>query len=148
MVTKGNIHSLSQGDGSEWTHEHGFVRERVGHSPPPGTQWPQSAVQTVSLNPEQLGETKLPLSELQLVPMIDMGNEKLYTARRLRCARRTQGLREGAGRVPQPRGASGAGTPPGSARGRAGPARRRVTDPNSPLQSESSGEVQLRHLSD
>lgn len=80
-ATKGNIHSLSQGDGSEWTHEHGFVRERAGHGPPPGTQWPQSAVQTVSLNPEQLGETKLPLSELQLVLMIDMGNEKLYTAR-------------------------------------------------------------------
>lgn len=38
-------------------------------------------MQTVSLNPEQLGETKLPLSELQLVLMIDMGNEKLYTAR-------------------------------------------------------------------
>lgn len=38
-------------------------------------------MQTVSLNPEQLGETKLPLSELQLVLMIDMGNEKLYPAR-------------------------------------------------------------------
>lgn len=96
-ATKGNIHSLSQGDGSEWTHEHGFVRERAGHSPPPGTQWPQSAVQTVSLNPEQLGETKLPLSELQLVLMIDMGNEKLYTAREGSahpCC--TQGLAQGA----------------------------------------------------
>jgi hypothetical protein len=52
---------------------------------------------TVSLNPEQLGETKLPLSELQLVLMIDMGNEKLYTAREGSahpCC--TQGLAQGA----------------------------------------------------
>lgn len=57
-------------------------------------------MQTVRLNPEQLGETKLPLSELQLVLMIDMGNEKLYEAREGSAGpHRTQRLPEGAGCV-------------------------------------------------
>lgn len=52
--TKGNIHSLSQGDGSESTHEHGFVTG-VGRKPLLRTQWPQSVMQTVRLSPSQLG---------------------------------------------------------------------------------------------
>lgn len=65
-------------------------------------------MQTVRLNPEQLGETKLPLSELQLVLMIDMGNEKLYKAREGSAGpHRTQRLREGAECVFHTHGVSG-----------------------------------------
>lgn len=74
-------------------------------------------MQTVSPNPEQLGETKLPLSELQLVLMIDMGNEKLYPlgegpGRRAR-PHRAQGPREGARCVFDPRGARRVSPGPG-----------------------------------
>lgn len=56
----------------------GLLWDRVGRKPLLRTHWLQPVMQTVRLSPSQLGKLKWPLSELQLVLMIDMGNEKWY----------------------------------------------------------------------